>query len=58
MVTGKPHPLKNFDDSEWSSEERDRHLAEFGKDFKAARAAFSSFDPMAKLPAPACPLPP
>lgn len=58
VVTGKPHPLNGFSDGEWSSEERDRHLAEFGKDFKAARAAFSSFDPMAKLPAPACPVPP
>ncbi len=58
VVKGKPHPLNGFSDGEWSSEERDRHLAEFGKDFKAARAAFSSFDPMAKLPAPACPVPP
>jgi hypothetical protein len=57
VVAGKPHPLKGFDDSEWSSEERSRHLVEFGKDFKAARAAFTTFDPLSKLPMPACPLP-
>jgi hypothetical protein len=58
VLTGKPHPLNGFSDSEWSSEERDRHLAEFGKDFKAARAALGKVDPSAPLPAPACPLPP
>lgn len=58
VVAGKPHPLKGFDDREWESEERTRHLTEFGKDFKQARAAFASFDPAAQLPAPACPPPP
>lgn len=58
VVTGKPHALSGFADSEWSSEERARHLAEFGKDFKAARNALGSFDPATPLPPPACPLPP
>ena len=58
VLTAKPHPLNGFSDSEWRSEERDRHLAEFGKDFKAARAALGRFDPATPLPAPACPLPP
>jgi hypothetical protein len=58
VLTGKPHPLTGFSDSEWSSEERSRHLAEFGKDFKAARSALGSFDPATPLPRPACPLPP
>ena len=58
VLTAKPHPLNGFADSEWSSEERERHLAEFGKDFKAARSALGSFDPATPLPQPACPLPP
>ncbi|MDB5960555.1 MAG: hypothetical protein JWP59_1849 [Massilia sp.] len=56
VLTGKSYPLKSFDDGEWRSEERERHLAEFGKDMKAARAAFAVVD-AAHLPAPACPLP-
>jgi hypothetical protein len=58
VLTGKPHPLAGFSDSEWQSEERDRHLAEFGKDARAARAALGSFDPATPLPPPACNLPP
>jgi hypothetical protein len=57
VLTGKSYPLHSFDDSEWHSEERQRHLAEFGKDMRAARAAWASFDPASPLPAPACPVP-
>jgi hypothetical protein len=37
--TGQQHRLENFSDAEWSSEERDRHLAEYGKDLDAAKRA-------------------
>jgi hypothetical protein len=57
VLKGKPHALSGFDDNEWRSEERSRHLAEFGKDAKAARAALGAFDPAA-LPKPGCELPP
>ena len=57
VLKGKPHALNGFDDGEWTSEERSRHLAEFGKDAKAARAALGAVDPGA-LPKPGCELPP
>ena len=56
VLAGKAHPLQGFSDGEWTSEERSRHLAEFGKDFKAARAAYADMGG-APLPAPACPWP-
>lgn len=57
VLVGKAHPLASFSDQQWHSEERDRHLTEFAKDYRAARAALGSFDPAVPLPAPACPLP-
>lgn len=54
VLVGKPHPVKNFSDAEWQSEERERHLAEFSRDVRAAREAMLKFDPQAALPKSAC----
>lgn len=54
VAVSKPHPVSQFSDAEWQSEERARHLAEFGKDVRAARAAMAGFDPQAALPKSAC----
>ncbi len=45
IFTGQPHRLESFSDAEWSSEERDRHLAEYGKDLDAARRALLDATP-------------
>lgn len=58
VFAGKPHPLKAFSGAEWDSEERSRHLAEFGKDLALARGALAQFDPTAPLPPSACADPP
>jgi hypothetical protein len=50
----KPHPLENFSDAEWQSEERTRYLTEYGKDLNLAKAAFAEFDPAQPLPASQC----
>ncbi len=54
VLTGKPHPLKNFSDAEWESEERTRHLVEFRKDVELARGAIRQLDPALPLPKSAC----
>jgi hypothetical protein len=55
----KSYPLKNFSDAEWQSEERTRHLTEFARDLKQARADLSAFDPGQALPPSECnPVPP
>ena len=54
VAVSKPHALRQFSDAEWKSEERDRHLAEFSKDVRAAREAMVRFDPQAALPKSAC----
>jgi hypothetical protein len=54
VVTGKPHPLKNFSDAEWQSEERSRHLTEFAKDIGLARSALAQFDPSLPVQKSAC----
>ena len=51
---GKPHPLKNFSDKEWESEERTRHLVEFSKDVKLAQGAYNKLDPTLEAPKSAC----
>ena len=52
--TGKLRPLKNFSDAEWQSEERTRHLDEFGRDVAQARAALAQAEPGLAQPASAC----
>lgn len=54
VVSGKMHPLSNFSADEWQSEERTRHLDEFGKDVALAKAALARFDPALPAPASAC----
>jgi len=51
---GKSHPLKNFSDGEWQSEERTRHLVEFSKDIALARSAVAEFDPTLPVLKSAC----
>ncbi len=51
---GKAHPLKNFSDKEWESEERTRHLVEFSKDVKLAQGAYNKLDPTLEVPKSAC----
>lgn len=41
----KNYPLKNFSDSEWNSEERNRYLTEYSKDVELAKAALVDLDP-------------
>jgi hypothetical protein len=41
----KNYSLKGFSDAEWQSEERSRHLTEFGKDVDLAKKALVEFDP-------------
>lgn len=57
VLTGKVYPLASFADSEWHSEERSRHLAEFARDAQAARAALARLDGAAAVPEPPCALP-
>jgi hypothetical protein len=49
----KNYSLKGFSDAEWQSEERSRHLTEFGKDVDLAKKALVEFDPeQAQRPLP------
>jgi hypothetical protein len=57
VATGKARALNDFSNADWDSEEKSRHLAEFGKDALAARAALEKSDPAKPAPAPACKLP-
>jgi hypothetical protein len=41
----KTYSVKGFSDAEWQSEERVRHLTEFGKDVDLAKKALVEFDP-------------
>jgi hypothetical protein len=43
--TSKSYPLAAFSDATWSSEERDRHLAEFGKDVAEAERKVQQLGP-------------
>lgn len=45
VFIGQQHRLDSFSDAEWSSEERERHLAEYGKDLEAARRAWLDASP-------------
>jgi hypothetical protein len=54
VYAGKAHPLKNFSDKEWESEERTRHLVEFAKDVKLAQGAYGQLDPALEVPKSAC----
>ncbi|QYF94048.1 hypothetical protein KY495_02080 [Massilia sp. PAMC28688] len=54
VMVSKPYPVKGFSDAEWQSEERERHLAEFSRDVKLARAALVKFDPQVPPPKSAC----
>jgi hypothetical protein len=50
----RTHPVKNFSDAEWQSEERTRHLVEFSKDVALARNAVAEFDPTLPVLKSAC----
>jgi hypothetical protein len=56
VAVSKNYALKGFADTEWQGEERSRYLAEFGKDFAAARSALQNFDPSLPLPPSECAL--
>jgi hypothetical protein len=42
LFTTKPYTTREFSDSEWQSEERERHVNEFKKDVEEARKALES----------------
>ena len=54
VLTSRKRSLEGVSEAEWDSEERQRHLAEFAKDRKAAAQALAKFDPTQPLPASAC----
>jgi hypothetical protein len=54
LLTSGKRGLEGVSDAEWDSEERQRHLAEFAKDRKAAAAELAKFDPLQPLPPSAC----
>ncbi len=54
VLATRSHPLKNYSDAEWESEERSRHLKEFSRDAAQSRAALAALDPAASV-ASACP---
>jgi hypothetical protein len=54
LLTSRKRALDGVSDAEWDGEERQRHLAEFGKDRKNAAAELASFDPLQPLPPSAC----
>ena len=58
VVAGRTRSLDGVSDAEWQSEERNRYLAEYAKDRRAARAALGDFDPARPLPPSACVTPP
>ena len=45
VLIGQVQPLERLADSEWQSEERARHMAEFGKDMERARQALATAEP-------------
>jgi hypothetical protein len=54
VLAARAHPLNNYADTAWNSEERSRHITEFSKDARAARTALAAQDPAASV-ASACP---
>lgn len=54
VLTGQVQPLERFADSEWQSEERTRHLVEFGKDLERARHALAIAEPALAPPPSIC----
>ena len=54
LLTSRMGSLKGVADTEWTSEERERHLTEFAKDRKGAAAELARFDPSQPLPLSAC----
>ncbi len=54
VFTSRTQNLKGVSDAEWESEERQRYLAEYAKDRKAAREQLAAFDPAEPLPPSAC----
>ena len=38
VIVSKSYPLTAFSEAEWNSEERERYLAEYGRDVESARA--------------------
>jgi hypothetical protein len=54
VLASRKRSLEGVLDTEWDSEERQRHLAEFAKDRKGAAAELAMFDPSQPLPPSAC----
>jgi hypothetical protein len=54
VLASRKRTLEGVLDTEWDSEERQRHLAEFAKDRKGAAAELAKFDPSQPLPPSAC----
>jgi hypothetical protein len=54
LLTSRKGSLEGVSQAEWDSEERQRHLAEFARDRKAAAAELAKFDPSQPLPPSAC----
>jgi hypothetical protein len=54
VLASRKRSLEGVLDTEWDSEERQRHLAEFAKDRKGAAAELAKFDPAQPLPPSAC----
>ncbi len=54
LLTSRMGSLNGVTDTEWTSEERERHLTEFAKDRKGAAAELARFDPSQPLPPSAC----
>lgn len=54
VATGAATTLDGISAAEWQSEERSRHLTEYARDRRAARAALAGLDPGAPLPASVC----
>jgi hypothetical protein len=52
VLAGRARSPAAFSDAEWQSEERSRHLTEFGKDVDLARAALAEADPQAAAALP------
>lgn len=53
VLVSKAYSMKGFSDAEWQSEERTRHLTEFGKDVELAKKALVELDPeQARRPFP------
>jgi len=54
VLASRKRSLEGVLDTEWDSEERQRHLVEFAKDRKGAAAELARFDPSQPLPPSAC----